>query len=326
MPENSMKVTVLSGGIGGAKLVEGLASVLPATSLKVIGNIGDDDEFHGLWVSPDIDILTYTLANRVNRETGWGFEGDTLETLKILKELGEDTWMTLGDKDFAVHIFRTAARKAGKRPTEIALHMARKFGVNVPLYLPSDDLVPTRLLTSGGWLRMEEYFVRERCAPEVTEVRYENCEKARPTPEALAAIGEADILIIGPSNPVLSIAPILAIPGIREAIIKSRAYKVAVAPLINNAAIKGPTCKIMASLGLSPTLKGVAEYYHGLIDGFVIDASDTKEQASLSSENIDIYTQNILMSTLADRSKVAEQLLQNLANAVNPGQTRRQKA
>lgn len=307
---HDMKVVVLSGGVGGTKLVEGLAGVLDHNHLSVIGNIGDDDEFHGLWVSPDIDIVMYSLANRVNRETGWGFADESFQTLDMLKQLGADVWMTLGDKDFAVHIYRTLQRRLGKRPAKIALEIAAALGVDVPILLPTDDVVTSQILTPEGWLNMEAFFVREGCRPPVHDIHYKGATEATPTQEALAAIAEADVLLIAPSNPLVSIGPTLAIPGIREAIICSDAYRVAVSPFIAGNAIKGPACEMMTASGYRPNVFGIADFYKGLIDGLVVDSQDAETYDALQQTGLDVGVQNTLMQTETDKVDVARTLME----------------
>ncbi|MDC0003460.1 2-phospho-L-lactate transferase [Porticoccaceae bacterium] len=310
---SDFKVTLITGGVGGAKLAEGLAAILPPERLSIIGNIGDDDEFHGLWVSPDIDTLTYTLAGLVNRQTGWGLAGDTFQTLKELTTLGEDTWMQLGDRDLATHIYRTAQRQQGRDPTDIAQAIAKRLGVKHPILLPTSQNVQTRIQTAQGWLSMQEYFVRERCKPKPLAFEYTGSETATANPAALAAIKNADVLIFAPSNPVLSIAPTLAIAEIRQAIQQSQAYRLAVAPLVDGKAIKGPTCAALQTNGYSADLCGITQFYSSLIDALVIDQQDHAQVPLLSRTGLDIHTQNILMSDRKSRIAVARELLQTLS-------------
>ena len=307
------KITALCGGIGGTKLIEGLAAVLPTEQLSVIGNIGDDDEFHGLWVSPDIDILTCSLAGLINRGTGWGLANDSFRTLDMLKRLGaENTWMNLGDQDLAIHIYRTQCRNQRIRPSEIARDIAAKLGVITDIILPADDPVQTRILSDQGWLNMETYFVRERCQPRVLDIHYANAEHATPTPEAIQALETADVILFAPSNPLVSIGPILSIPGIETTIQNSSARKVAVSPLINNQAIKGPTCEMMQAMGFSADLVGLADCYQGMIDTLVIDSHDRTHQAQLEQKGLQVLCQNILMKSFADKKQSAQTLLHNL--------------
>lgn len=314
---SEIKVTLMTGGVGGAKLAEGLAAILPPAQLSIMGNVGDDDEFHGLWVSPDIDTLCYTLANRVNRQTGWGLAGDTFNALNALTQLGQDTWMQLGDRDLATHIYRSTQRQLGVCPADIARHIAQRLGVSHPILLPTAQRLQTRIKTSQGWLSMQEYFVRERCQPKPLAIEYIGAQSARAHPAALAALKTADLIIIAPSNPPLSIGPTLAIPEIYQAIAQSKAYCVAMSPLVAGQAIKGPTCAALAACGISANLSGIASYYSPLIDGLVIDRQDQAQQTLLAQTGLDIYVQNTLMDTRESRITVARQLLQQLSVIAN---------
>ncbi|MBY4677013.1 2-phospho-L-lactate transferase [Marinobacterium arenosum] len=300
------KITLLAGGVGGAKAAEGLASSHYRWNLQIIGNVADDQEFHGLWVSPDIDTLTYSLADLIDRQHGWGLRGDSSNTLHCLERLGAETWMQLGDMDFATHIFRTEQRRLGRRPTEIATQIAKRLGVEIPLLLPTDDRVQTRIGTDRGWLSFQEYFVRERCAPQVLEVRFDGIEQARPTAEALAAIRDAELILIAPSNPIVSIGPILATPGIRDAISRSDAYCIAISPLIGGKTVKGPADRMMSSLGYQSDLLGIAELYHGLIDALVIDRQDQPHQAALESLGLAVSVTDTLMSQPQQKQALME--------------------
>ena len=270
-----MKVTLLAGGVGGAKMAEGFDG-LDGVELSVIGNVADDAEFHGLWVSPDIDTLTYSLAGRIDRAQGWGVADEGHRALSVLEELGEETWMTLGDRDFGLHIYRTNALRIGATRSEVADHVAQVFGVKSRILLPTDDVVQTRVRTASGWLSFQEYFVRDQCRPEVLELAYEGIEAARPTQAALSAIAEADLVVLAPSNPLVSITPILEIPGLRAALLAAKAQVWAVSPLIDGKVVKGPADRMMTSLGLRADALGVAQYYDGLLDGMVIDEQDAE--------------------------------------------------
>ncbi|MDR5903544.1 2-phospho-L-lactate transferase [Halomonas icarae] len=305
----TLRITLLAGGVGGAKLAEGLASLCPHDTLSIIGNVGDDQEFHGLWVSPDIDTLTYSLADMIDRRQGWGLTDESHRVLAGLERFGCDTWMLLGDQDMATHIFRTQQRRQGVRPSIIAKRIAGSLGVEINLLLPTDDTVQTRLRTDQGWLAFQEYFVRERCRPEVHEVRFEGASKARPTPEALAAIERADIVLIAPSNPIVSIAPILAVPGIRQALERTHATRIAISPLIGGRTVKGPADRMLAAMGYPCNSQGIAACYAGLIDGLVIDLSDAADRRSLEAEGLQVLTTGTLMQSGDDKAKVADRML-----------------
>jgi LPPG:FO 2-phospho-L-lactate transferase len=303
-----MKVTLLAGGVGGAKMAEGLAA-LPDVDLSIIGNVADDDAFHGLWVSPDIDTLTYSLADVIDRTQGWGVADEGHRALQTLSKLGAETWMTLGDRDFGLHIYRTMRRAKGDRPSDIARDVAAAFGVKLQVLLPTDDVVQTRVRTDDGWLSFQEFFVRERCAPEVRELAVHGLSDARPTPEALAAIAGADLIVVAPSNPLVSIAPILDVPGIRAAVSDAAALKVAVSPFIGGKVVKGPADKMMKALGERPDALGVARRYAGFIDALMIDRVDAPLEAEIRAEGLDILSSATLMKSRDDKARLASEIV-----------------
>ncbi len=309
MNSRAPKVTLLAGGGGGAKLAVGLAAVLEPGQLSIIGNVADDQEFHGLWVSPDIDTLTYSLAGLIDRNKGWGLANETSRTLEGLARLGSDDWMYLGDQDFATHIYRTELRRQGVRPSAIAQTIARALGVSTNILLPSDDRMQTEVKTARGWLSFQEYFVREQCRPEVLELRIQGLEEARPTEEALAAIRDADLVILGPSNPLVSIGPMLALPGIRSALEKTRAARVAVSPLIGGQTVKGPANRMLKAAGYSCSNLGVADCYQGLIDTLVIDAGDSADVTALQACGLKAAAMQTLMCSDADKACLAREVL-----------------
>ncbi|WP_264213332.1 2-phospho-L-lactate transferase [Leisingera thetidis] len=302
------KVTLLAGGVGGAKMAEGLAA-LPDVALSVIGNIADDDDFHGLWVSPDIDTLTYSLADVIDRNQGWGVADEGHRALDTLARLGADTWMSLGDRDFGLHIYRTMRRRRGDRPSLIARDTARAFGIKAEILLPTDDTVQTRVRTDAGWLSFQEYFVRERCAPEVRELAFHGLEQARPAPEALAVLAAADLIVIAPSNPLVSIAPILGVPGITEALRQSPAQKIAVSPFIAGKVVKGPADRMMTALGERADAAGVAQRYSGLAGRLVIDHADAALADSIRAQGMTPACSAILMQSLEDKTRLAREIL-----------------
>lgn len=309
----SLRVTLLAGGVGGAKMAEGLYG-LSDVELTVIGNIADDQEFHGLWVSPDIDTLTYTLSGRINRSQGWGVADDGLRALETLGDLGEDTWMTLGDRDLGLHIHRTMRRRRGDRPSAIAADVARAFGVTCRIVLPTDDVVQTQIKTHDGWIGFQEYFVRDRHEPEVLDYTFAGAADARATPEALDAIWSANVIIFAPSNPILSIAPILAVAGIRDAIAESPAPKVAISPLIAGAAVKGAALPMMRAAGLTLNSSGVASHYGGLLDHFVIDHQDRALAGTIKGPRV--FCTEIMMRDHHDKMRLARDVLDVVGPAV----------
>ena len=268
-----MTVVALSGGVGGAKLALGLSRVLPADELLVVCNTGDDFEHLGLCISPDIDTVAYTLAGVANREVGWGRHDETWSFMETLETLGGETWFRLGDRDLAMHVERTRRLRAGETLTAVTADLCARLGV-APRVLPmSDDPVRTRVRTDEGWIDFQEYFVRRRCEPVVHELAFHGATTARAQPEFLAALTDpaTQAVVICPSNPFISIEPILAVPGVRAALADCAAPVIAVSPLIGGRAIKGPTAKMMAELGMTPSAGGVARRYGDLIDGYVCD-------------------------------------------------------
>jgi len=303
------KITLLAGGVGGAKMAEGLMHSRYSENLTIIGNVADDQEFHGLWVSPDIDTLTYTLADQIDRDKGWGLKNESNRTLDALNRLGADTWMYLGDQDFATHIYRTEQRKLGERPSEIASHIARQLGLQIPIVLPTDDVIQTRVRTRDGWMDFQQYFVKHRCEPEIEDISIVGIKLAKPTPEALVAIADADLILFAPSNPIVSIGAILSVPGIREAVQKSQAYRLAVSPLINGETVKGPADKMMAACGFRNDVHGIADCYQGLIDGLIIDQQDRDEVPALLERGLEVLATDTLMVSRANKVRLAETLV-----------------
>lgn len=303
-----LSVLLLAGGVGGAKMAEGLLYSQLRHEFSILGNIGDDQEIHGLWVSPDIDTLTYTLTDRIDRDKGWGLKNETNRTLDALQMLGADTWMYLGDLDFATHIYRTEQRKKGIRPSVIASNIARKMGLSIPLILPTDDNVQTRVNTNNGWLDFQSYFVRYQCQPTIKEITFHGAEQAQATPEALAAIAAADLIIFAPSNPIVSIGAILAVDDIRQAIIQSSAHKLAVSPIIAGKTIKGPADKMMTACGFRSDALGVAQCYQSLIDTLVIDELDRALAEDISDLGITPVVLNTLMKNRDDKAQLANHI------------------
>ena len=303
------RVTLLAGGVGGAKLAEGLAEI-HEVSLTVIGNVGDDEEFHGLWVSPDIDTMLYTLSGRVNRDQGWGLADESNRALEMLNCLGANTWMFLGDRDFGLHIYRTERLRSGDRPSDILADIASKFGINSKIVLPTDARVQTRVLTDGGWLSFQEYFVRERCQPEVLELSYNGLESSKITPEAEQALMETELIVIAPSNPLVSILPILKIPGFHTVLQKATAPILAVSPLIAGKALKGPADRMLTSLNYRADAVGVAHFYENIAAYFLMDSNDVELSDEVSKLGMKPYTADILMPDLASKVRVAHEILE----------------
>lgn len=298
----------LCGGIGGAKLALGLTKVLAPEQLTIVVNTGDDFRHLGLHVSPDIDTVLYTLAGLSNQELGWGLAGETWGFMEAMDRIGGPTWFRLGDHDLATHALRTTMLAEGHALSAVTEHLRRRFGIGPAIVPMSDDPVATIVETDEGTLAFQTYFVGRRCEPRVKSIRFEGAASASPASAAMAALSHPDLagIIICPSNPWLSIDPLLAIPGWRDALTGRRVPCVAVTPLIGSAAVKGPTAKIMAELGLPLDVSAIVSHYAGLIDGFVLDAVDGGRAGSLG---VDTHVTNTLMRTLDDRIALAEATL-----------------
>ena len=277
-------VVALSGGIGGAKLALGLSRIMPADNLLVVANVGDDFEHLGLHISPDTDTLMYTLAGLDNTKLGWGRQDETWSFMETLAALGGEDWFRLGDRDLAVHVERTRRLRRGETLSAITADFCRRLGVGPRVLPATDDPVRTRLRTDEGWLDFQDYFVRLQCRPVVRELAFEGAEDARPHPDLLAALRDERLraVIICPSNPFISVEPILAVPGMREALSACAAPVIAVSPIIGGRAVKGPTAKMMAELGMTPSAAAVAERYGDLLDGYVMDIGDAEEAAHVA--------------------------------------------
>ncbi len=272
-------VTVLTGGVGGAKLVLGLMQDRAPQDITAIVNTGDDFRHLGLAISPDIDTLLYTLSGKANKAQGWGREGESWSFMEALTSLGGEDWFLLGDGDMALHVLRSHGLASGQALSAITARFAAAWGLGLRVLPMSDDPVATRVVTDEGELPFQSYFVARRCAPEVRSIRFDGAEAARPAPGVIEAIGNPRnrAILIAPSNPWLSIDPILAVPGIRQALIAAPAPVVAVSPIVGGQAVKGPTAKLMAELGLAVTNDAIARHYEGIIDGLLVDQRDGGE-------------------------------------------------
>ena len=303
-----MSVLALSGGIGGAKLALGLYRVLSPEELTVVANTGDDFEHLGLSISPDIDTLLYTLGGIDNPELGWGRRSETWTFMAALEALGGETWFKLGDGDLATHVERTRRLAAGESLSKITDDFRRRLGISARLLPMSDSRVRTRLRTDEGWLDFQDYFVRFRAAPVVREVAYAGDAEARANPDFLAALAgdDLELVVICPSNPFLSVDPILSLPRVREALRACRPPIVAVSPIIGGKAVKGPTAKIMAELGLPVDAAAVARHYEDILDVFIADEADANEVEDLG---IPVRLARTLMSTIEDREDLARVVL-----------------
>jgi len=299
------RLVVLSGGTGSSKLVRGLSK---NERFVVVANVGDNAWFHGLYVCPDIDTVTYTLAGIADASRGWGIREDRFEALGQLKTLGSaETWFKLGDRDLATHIMRTALLKEGRSLTEVTSRIARRLGVRGIDVLPATDRhVETHIVTSEGEMHLQEFWVRDGGRPSVKRVVYVGADKASPTPRVERAVASAERIIISPANPITSIMPILSIRGFRGLLRESEARKVAVSPFIGERAFSGPAAGLMASQKLEPTSEGVAGLYKGLIDAIVIDESDARQKKAIEGMGISCVLSSTLMKSPDDERRVAK--------------------
>lgn len=302
-------IVVLTGGTGGAKLIEGLAAEIDPAELAIVCNTGDDAIFHGLYVAPDVDTIIYTLAGLSDTEKGWGIRGDTFMTLAQLRRLGADAWFNLGDKDLATHITRTKLLNDGLKLSEVVDRLRRRLGVKSKILPMSDDRVETRLQTPQGEISFQEFFVKERWAREVTSVRFVGAEVAKPAPGVLEMIQSAEAIVICPSNPITSIDPILSVPGIRDALEQARAPVVGVSPIIGSAAISGPAHKLMIASGFEASAVGVAECYKEILDTLLIADEDRASVPIVEALGVAPLCTDIRMSSVADKRRLAREVL-----------------
>jgi len=301
------RIVALAGGVGGAKLVDGLARSLPPGALTVIVNTGDDFTHYGLAVSPDLDTVMYTLSGLADPVNGWGLAGDTRQMVEMLKRYGEEGWFGLGDRDMATNLLRTQALSQGSTLSEITAKLSHALGIGSRILPMTDDKVATQVETRDeGLLSFQEYFVRYRWQPVVTRLYYSGAESATPAPAALEALEQASAIVICPSNPLLSVEPILQIKGFRNRLENRRVPCIAVSPIIAGQAVKGPAVKLMNELGLDATAAGVATYYGSLIDTLVVDTVDA--DAPVMATHRKLVT-NTLMRSVEDRVRLAGELL-----------------
>jgi LPPG:FO 2-phospho-L-lactate transferase len=287
-----VRVVVLAGGTGGAMLASGFQSMVPGGDLTVIANTADDDEFWGLLVCPDLDAVVYRLGGAFNDEAGYGVKGDTFNTLEALDRLGEDCWFRIGDKDFATHLVRAESLRRGRRLTETALDLCRRFGIQGNVLPMTDERVRTRFVTDRGELSFQEYFVRERLAPALRRIEFEGIQSAKPTPEVLDALAQADLVVIGPSNPLISIAPILRVLGSHL----DRNRTIAVSPLVGGVALKGPTVAMMQAQGFEATAAAVARMYTDVASAFVVDGRDATLAPAVEALGYSAIVTNTVMT------------------------------
>jgi LPPG:FO 2-phospho-L-lactate transferase len=300
---------VLAGGVGAAKFIEGLANVIDPSLLKIIINTADDIELYGLKICPDIDIITYTLANMVDKQKGWGIHDESFNCLSVLKNYYNYEWFNLGDKDLATHIFRTDLFKKGYNKTEITSIICEKLGVKAQLIPMSNDEVQTYIETETGSMHFEEYYIKYQCKPKAVDIKFHGIDEAKPETHVFEYINKAKKVIICPSNPIVSIGTILGIHGIKQALKKVKRKVIAISPIIEGATIKGPADKFMRCLGLDVSCIGVARYYQEIIDHFVIDKKDCKVKSEIEELGIHTYCFDTIMDSLQKKKELAQFLV-----------------
>ena len=312
-----MKFVVFSGGVGGAKFADGIVRAVGGENLTVIVNVGDDFELYGMPISPDIDTVVYTLAGVANPTTGWGLEGETWNNFERLVALEAKPWFRLGDKDLATHLLRTQQRRSGATLSHTTQDLARRLGVTARVLPVTDDRLRTMVETDNGMLEFQDYFVRHQCEPKVRGLTFIGSEEARPNGAAVAAIEEADCIVFGPSNPFLSLEPMLAMPIVKDALFSASAPIIAVTPIIAGEAVKGPAAKLMRELNLDPSAVTVAKHYSDVINGFVLDSQDAHLKAEIEAMGIGVHVTDTLMRDRDDRARLACEVV-NFADALRP--------
>ncbi len=303
-------IVVLAGGVGAARFLQGLVQVVPQNEITVIGNTGDDREFYGLHVSPDLDIVTYTLAGVVNETHGWGIRNDTYHTMGQLTQYGNEDWFMLGDRDLATHIHRTNLLRQGKTLSEVTDDLRKHFGLGIRLLPMTDQPVATNIITPVGQLHFQEYMVKRRCVDEVQGVLFVGVQEARPAPGVLDALKEADAILLAPSNPIVSIGTILAVPGIHDALHETSSMIIAVSPIIGGAPIKGPADKLMSGLGMEVSAVGVARCYRDFLDVMIIDEQDDHLVSEIEDLGIPTKATNTIMRDEESKAALARKTLE----------------
>jgi LPPG:FO 2-phospho-L-lactate transferase len=306
---DTVMIVALAGGVGAAKFLRGLIEVIAPEELTIISNTGDDIELFGLHISPDIDIVAYTLSGLVDEERGWGLQGDTFHSLAMLRHYGEATWFNLGDRDLATHILRTQRLRAGQSLTEVTADLCRSLGLTTRLLPMCEQPVPSLIRTPAGLFHFQDYLVQRGGQEEVLEVIYHGIEHATPAPGVQEAMAQAEAILFCPSNPIISLGTILAVPGMRQAIRASGAPVVAISPIIQGATLKGPADKMLRGLGLEVSAYGVAQYYGDVLQALIIDTLDAALQPRLSELGLHVEVTNTIMHTLADKIALARTTL-----------------
>jgi LPPG:FO 2-phospho-L-lactate transferase len=308
----SKPIVALAGGVGAARFLEGLARVVDPARLWIIGNTADDTEMHGLHISPDLDTVAYTLAGMANPQHGWGLKGDTFHCLEALRKLGVEAWFQLGDRDFATHLYRTARLRQGATLTQVTAELIAAWGLSSKLAPMTDQRVRTLVKTRRGVLDFQTYFVRRRARDTVLGVTFDGARQSHPAPGLLQAIRQAAAIIVCPSNPIISIGPILAVPGIRDALRKSAAPVAAISPIVGGRALKGPAARMMKSLGMRVSALGVAELYRDFVDVFILDREDASQAAKVEALGMRVAVTDTIMASLARKTALARVVMKTI--------------
>jgi len=304
-------ITALAGGVGAARFLTGLVKLVNGKDLSIIVNTGDDIELFGLHISPDVDIVTYTLAGIVDEEKGWGIKGDTFRCLEALRKFSREAWFNLGDKDLATHMFRTALLKNGLKLSDVTARVSRALGLDVAILPMTDDKFETRIVTAMGSIHFQEYLVKRGAKDSVLGVEFLGAESANPATGVVESIMDAQLVVICPSNPIVSIGTILAVKGVRDAVRRTEAKKVAVSPIIAGAPVKGPADKLLRGLGHEVSAYSVAKLYADFLDTFILDAADSAEKDKIEKLGIEVKVTNTIMKSLEDKIQLARTVLES---------------
>ena len=308
-----MHVVVLAGGVGAARFLQGLTKLILPEDLSCVVNTGDDMLLHGLHISPDLDIIVYTLAGIVDDTKGWGIRQDTFNCLEALRDLGSEEWFGLGDKDLATHIFRSELLESGLHLSEVTSTLCKRLGVRSDVIPMTNDRFETWIQTDAGWMHFEEYYVRRGCRDQVKGIEFRGLDSARPAPGVLQRLTDADLVIVAPSNPIVSIGTILALQGIRETLQRRQKPVVAVSPIVAGAPLKGPADKFMVHCGMEVSPRGVAEFYKDFLDRLVLDNADKEMIDGIVSIGVEAVATNTIMKTMEDKVHLAEATLTSLS-------------
>jgi LPPG:FO 2-phospho-L-lactate transferase len=303
-------ITALAGGVGAARFLTGLIKLVNGKDLSIIVNTGDDIELFGLHISPDVDIVTYTLAGIVDEDKGWGIRGDTFHCLEALRNFNRETWFNLGDKDFATHILRTHLLKNGFKLSDVTAKISHALGLDVAILPMTDDKFETRIVTEIGSIHFQEYLVKREAKDEVLGVEFIGAESANPAPGVVESIRDSQLVVICPSNPIVSIGTILAVNGVRDAIRRTGAKKVAISPIIAGEPVKGPADKLLRGLGFEVSAYSVAKLYSDFLDTFVLDTADAAEKDRIEKLGIEVKVTNTIMKSLQDKIELARAVLE----------------